>query len=78
MAIVNTQKLERYASIPDEERRLAERVLLETDDDTIAEFTAHFRDARYVKKDVPTSTSTSASPTTSWKGPRRAWSRTSN
>ena len=35
MAIVNTQKLERYASIPEEERVLAERVLFETSDDVI-------------------------------------------
>jgi len=46
MAIVNTQKLERYASIPEEERRLAERVLFETSDEALAEFVAHFRDAR--------------------------------
>ena len=45
MAIVNTEKLERYASIPQEERRLAERVLFETSDEAIAEFVAHFRDA---------------------------------
>ena len=53
MAIVNTEKLERYASIPDEERRLAERLLYETDDDTVAEFTAHYRDATSrIVKDV--------------------------
>ena len=45
MAIVNTQKLERYASIPPEERRLAERLLFETSDEAMAEFVAHFRDA---------------------------------
>ncbi len=57
MAIVNTQKLERYASIPDNERRLAEKVLFETSDDTIAEFAAYFRDAdSRVKKDVSTLT----------------------
>ena len=45
MAIVNTEKLERYASIPEDERRLAEDVLFATDDATIAAFTAHFRNS---------------------------------
>jgi 5-methyltetrahydrofolate--homocysteine methyltransferase len=44
LAIVNTEKLERYASIPEEERALAEAVLFETSDDTVARFTAHFRE----------------------------------
>ena len=53
MAIVNTQKLERYASIPEDERRMAERLLFETSDEAIAEFADHFRDATSrVKKDV--------------------------
>ncbi|MHC4448948.1 MAG: methionine synthase [Planctomycetota bacterium] len=53
MAIVNTERLERYASIPDHERTLAERVLFETDDETVAEFTAHYRDATSrISKDV--------------------------
>ncbi len=57
MAIVNTQKLERYASIPDEERRLAEAVLFETSEETVAAFADHFRDASSrVKKDVSTLT----------------------
>lgn len=45
LAIVNSEKLERYASIPEEERRLAERVLFETDDVAIADFKAHFASA---------------------------------
>ncbi|MHC4958523.1 MAG: homocysteine S-methyltransferase family protein, partial [Planctomycetota bacterium] len=44
LAIVNSEKLERYAQIPDEERRLAEAVLFETSDASVAEFTDHFRD----------------------------------
>jgi len=53
LAIVNTEKLERYASIPAEERRLAEAVLFETSDETVARFTAHFRAARSrVQEDV--------------------------
>lgn len=46
MAIVNTEKLERYASIPAEERSLAEAVLFQPSDETIAAFAAHFRDAK--------------------------------
>ena len=45
MAIVNTQKLERYASIPAEERALAEDVLFATSDATVAAFVEHFRGA---------------------------------
>ncbi|MEM8883258.1 MAG: methionine synthase [Planctomycetota bacterium] len=53
LAIVNTERLERYAEIPEEERRLAERVLYETDDDVVAEFTAQYRDASSrIQKDV--------------------------
>ncbi|MCO4771791.1 MAG: methionine synthase [Deltaproteobacteria bacterium] len=52
MAIVNTQKLERYASIPPEERKLAEDVLFRTTDENLAAFVAHFRGAssRVVKE----------------------------
>ncbi|MFD2371997.1 methionine synthase [Brevibacillus sp. GCM10020057] len=42
-AIVNTEKLERYASIPEEERRLAEALLFETSDETLAAFTEFYR-----------------------------------
>ena len=45
MAIVNTEKLERYAQIPGDELRMAEAVLFETSDETIAELADHFRDA---------------------------------
>lgn len=50
-AIVNTEKLERYASIPEEERRLAERLIYETSDETLAEFVAHFRVKKVEKKE---------------------------
>lgn len=43
LAIVNSEKLERYASIPEEERRLAEDLIWWRGDDPIAAFTAHFR-----------------------------------
>ncbi|HVL47123.1 MAG TPA: methionine synthase [Candidatus Thermoplasmatota archaeon] len=43
-AIVNTEKLERYASIPEEERALAEALIFEGGtDENVARFTAHFR-----------------------------------
>ncbi|MCP3775660.1 methionine synthase [Paenibacillus sp. MZ04-78.2] len=50
-AIVNTEKLERYASIPEEERRLAESLIYDTNDETLAEFVAHFRTKKVEKKE---------------------------
>src|SRR5262249_48458852 len=46
MAIVNSEKLERYAGIPEEERKLAEDVLFRTSDEAVAAFTARFRDQK--------------------------------
>jgi 5-methyltetrahydrofolate--homocysteine methyltransferase len=43
MAIVNSEKLERYSTIPEEERRLAEDLIWWRGDDPIAAFTEHFR-----------------------------------
>lgn len=43
MAIVNTEKLERYASIPEEERHLAEDLIYWRGDDPVAAFAAYFR-----------------------------------
>jgi 5-methyltetrahydrofolate--homocysteine methyltransferase len=42
-AIVNTERLERYASIPDEDRRVAEDLIYMRGDDPVAAFAAHFR-----------------------------------
>src|SRR6266481_3220161 len=42
-AIVNTEKLERYASISEEERRLAEDLIYWRGSDPVAAFAAHFR-----------------------------------
>ncbi|PAD68600.1 methionine synthase [Bacillus sp. 7586-K] len=42
-AIVNTEKLERFASIPKEEIKLAEDLLFKTTDETLAAFTAFYR-----------------------------------
>ncbi|RJX37743.1 methionine synthase [Paenibacillus pinisoli] len=50
-AIVNTEKLERYASIPDEERKLAEELIYNTNDDTLAAFVAAFRNKKVEKKE---------------------------
>ena len=44
MAIVNAEKLERYAAIPEAERLLAEDLLFDRGDDPIAAFANHFRD----------------------------------
>lgn len=45
-AIVNTERLERYASLDEESRQLCEQLLFATTDETLAAFTAHFREAR--------------------------------
>lgn len=50
-AIVNTEKLERYASIPEEERRLSEELLYNTNDQTLAAFVAAFRNKKVEKKE---------------------------
>jgi len=44
MAIVNSEGLERYPSIPEEERHLAENLIWWRGDDPIAAFSNHFRD----------------------------------
>ncbi|MBW7650640.1 methionine synthase [Anoxybacillus sp. ST4] len=43
-AIVNTEKLERFASIPEEEVRLAEALLFNTNDETLNAFIQFYRD----------------------------------
>jgi len=58
MAIVNTEKLERYASIPEEERRLSEDLIYWRGDDPVAAFAAYFRQKSTkakasTKKDLP-------------------------
>lgn len=49
-AIVNTEKLERFASIPESERNLSERLLLQTNDELVAEFTAFYREKKVEQK----------------------------
>lgn len=48
-AIVNTQRLQRYPSIPEEERRLTENLIFNTNDETLAEFVAYFREKKVEK-----------------------------
>ncbi|MGG7618300.1 methionine synthase [Bacillus coreaensis] len=45
-AIVNTEKLERFASIPPEEVKLAEDLLFHTTDETLAVFTDFYREKK--------------------------------
>lgn len=45
-AIVNAERLERYASISAAERALSERILFDTDDAVVAEFTALYREKK--------------------------------
>jgi 5-methyltetrahydrofolate--homocysteine methyltransferase len=42
-AIVNTEKLERYGSVSEEEKTLADELLFDTNDETLATFTAFYR-----------------------------------
>ncbi|MFC5601915.1 methionine synthase [Sporosarcina koreensis] len=54
-AIVNTEKLERYASIPEKEINLANDLLFHTTDETLADFTNFYRDKKKEKTedDIP-------------------------
>lgn len=51
-AIVNTEKLERYASIPEEEIKLANDLLFETTDESLAVFTDFYRDKKKEKAEA--------------------------
>jgi 5-methyltetrahydrofolate--homocysteine methyltransferase len=52
LAIVNSERLERYASIPEEERNLAEDLLLNRGSDPIGAFAAFYRDRAPVRTPV--------------------------
>ncbi|QHT45257.1 methionine synthase [Bacillus sp. SB49] len=58
-AIVNTEKLERFASINEAEIKLADELLYQTNEQTLAAFTAFYRGKKKENK-VPTSTMTLA------------------
>lgn len=49
-AIVNTEKLERFASIPEEEIKLADDLLFNTNDETLQTFTEFYRGKKKEKK----------------------------
>jgi 5-methyltetrahydrofolate--homocysteine methyltransferase len=51
-AIVNSERLERYASIPEEERKLAEDLIYWRGADPVAAFAAHFRGRTTAPKDT--------------------------
>ena len=44
MAIVNSEMMQRYATIPEEERKLSEDLIWNRGEDPVAAFAAHFRD----------------------------------
>jgi 5-methyltetrahydrofolate--homocysteine methyltransferase len=46
LAIVNSEKLERYASIPEEEKKLSDDLLWNRGADPVAAFAAHFRERK--------------------------------
>src|SRR5204863_8209040 len=50
-AIVSSEKLVRYATIPEEEKKLCEDLLFNRGEDPIAKFTAHFRGKKTVAAD---------------------------
>src|SRR5919198_1922911 len=52
MALVNSEKLERYPSLPEEDRSLAEDLLFNRGDDPVAPFAAHFRERKPKKSEV--------------------------
>ncbi len=52
LAIVNAEKLERYASISEEEKKLAEDLLYNRGADPIAAFAAHFRGKKTIKQSL--------------------------
>lgn len=52
LAIVNSQKLERYPSIPEEQRKLCEDLIFWRGEDPVAAFSAYFKDKKSVKKVV--------------------------
>ncbi|MFP2927163.1 methionine synthase [Pyxidicoccus sp. 3LG] len=54
MALVNSEKLERYASLPEEERKLAEDLLYNRGADPVTPFAAHFRERKPARAAVST------------------------
>ncbi|MBL8149171.1 MAG: methionine synthase, partial [Blastocatellia bacterium] len=50
MAIVNSQRLERYPSIADEQKKLCEDLIFWRGEDPVAAFSAYFKDKQAIKK----------------------------
>jgi len=57
-AIVNTEKLIHMSDISDKEKELSEALLFNTNDDTVAEFVAFYREKKGVEKKADTSNMT--------------------
>ena len=57
-AIVNTEKLIHMSDISDKEKELSESLLFNTNDDTVAEFVAFYREKKGVEKKADTSNMT--------------------
>ncbi len=55
LAIVNSEKLERYASIPENEKKLAEDLLYNHGSDPLGAFVSHFRKKKGITKKAPVS-----------------------
>jgi 5-methyltetrahydrofolate--homocysteine methyltransferase len=55
LAIVNSEKLERYASIPENEKKLAEDLLYNHGSDPVGAFVSHFRKKKGITKKAPVS-----------------------
>jgi len=53
LAIVNPEKLHRYASIPDDQKKMADDLLFNQGDDPIAVFAAFYKDKKVQKKEKP-------------------------
>lgn len=53
-AIVNTEKLQRYASIPDQEKKLCEELIFHTGDETLTRFVDFYRKKKAVVKEKST------------------------
>lgn len=57
-AIVNAEKLQRYASIPEDEKLLSEELLFNTNDETVARFAEFYRNKNVTKSSDPGKTLT--------------------
>ncbi len=80
LAIVNSEKIVRYPSIPDEEKRLAEDLLWNRGEDPVAAFANYFKakgDAPKAPQRARRNAAREAAAATSWRAPRKGWSRTS-